>query len=184
MFEKAKEIYNPNHISIGNILAFITNKRLFITYSYCILIGLPTWFIVGIIVQRSSSHFASYLQIQGDVYSNRCVVLFYLGVTFGDIASGLMSQKLKSRLKPLNIFTTFALLLLLIYLFLMKGASNKSIYTLLFFMGVGMGYWTVFVTIAAESFGTNLRATAAVTVPNLARGFLVPITGIFTWLTP
>ncbi len=57
-------------------------------------------------------------------------------------------------------------------------------YTLIFLMGIGMGYWTVFVTIAAESFGTNLRATAAVTVPNFARGFLVPITGLFTWLTP
>ena len=65
----------------------------------------------------------------------------------------------------------------------MKGVSNKAMYTLIFFMGIGMGYWTVFVTIAAEGFGTNLRATAATTVPSFARGFLVPITAIFTGLT-
>ncbi len=76
------------------------------------------------------------------------------------------------------------MVLSLIYLFMMNGVSNRAFYTLIFLMGIGMGYWTVFVTIAAESFGTNLRATAAVTIPNFARGLLVPITGIFTWLTP
>jgi MFS transporter, putative metabolite:H+ symporter len=66
----------------------------------------------------------------------------------------------------------------------MHDVKNTTIYTLIFLMGFGMGYWTVFVTIAAEQFGTNLRATVATTVPNFARGSLVPITGIFTGLTP
>ena len=71
-----------------------------------------------------------------------------------------------------------------IYLFLMNGASNTSLYILISFMGFGMGYWVIFVTIAAEQFGTNLRATVATTVPNFARGSLVPLTFIFTELTP
>lgn len=117
------------------------------------------------------------------MHTNRAIALFYLGLTFGDVASGVTSQLLKSRLKTVTIFITYSLVLVFIYLFLMTGTTNKSMYTLIFFLGIGMGYWTVFVTIAAEGFGTNLRATVATTVPNFARGSLVPITGIFTGLT-
>jgi MFS transporter, putative metabolite:H+ symporter len=117
------------------------------------------------------------------MHTNRAIALFYLGLTFGDIASGVTSQLLKSRLKAVTIFISYSLVLVFIYLFLMTGVTSKTMYTLIFFMGIGMGYWTVFVTIAAEGFGTNLRATVATTVPNFARGSLVPITGIFTGLT-
>jgi MFS transporter, putative metabolite:H+ symporter len=82
------------------------------------------------------------------------------------------------------IFMTASCIFESFYLILMKNCSNTSFYVLIFFMGLGMGYWAIFVTIAAEQFGTNLRATVATTVPNFARGALVPITGIFTGLTP
>ena len=117
------------------------------------------------------------------MHTNRAIALFYLGLTLGDIASGVTSQLLKSRLKAVTIFITYSLILVLVYLFFMHEVTSQAMYTLMFFMGTSMGYWTIFVTIAAEAFGTNLRATVATTVPNFARGFLVPITGIFTGLT-
>jgi hypothetical protein len=46
-------------------------------------------------------------------------------------------------------------------------------------MGFGIGYWAMFVTIAAEQFGTNLRATAATTVPNMVRGTVVGMTLLY-----
>jgi len=79
---------------------------------------------------------------------------------------------------------SFSLIMIAIYLLLLKNATNTTFYIVIFIMGIGMGYWAIFVTIAAEQFGTNLRATVATTVPNFARGALVPITGIFTTLTP
>ena len=112
------------------------------------------------------------------------IAIFYLGLTIGDLASGLCSQYLKSRRKTVMIFLSYSTLIVLIYLLLMRGSSNTSCYVLIWFMGLGMGYWTIFVTIAAEQFGTNLRATVATTVPNFARGSLVPLTYIFTELTP
>jgi hypothetical protein len=51
-------------------------------------------------------------------------------------------------------------------------------------MGFGRGYWAIFVTIAAEQFGTNIRATVSTTVPNFARGTLIPVTFLFTEMTP
>ena len=79
---------------------------------------------------------------------------------------------------------SISVIMIAIYLLLLKNASNTTFYLVIFTMGIGMGYWAIFVTIAAEQFGTNLRATVATTVPNFARGALVPITGLFTYLTP
>jgi len=39
-------------------------------------------------------------------------------------------------------------------------------------LGFGTGFWAIFVTMAAEQFGTNLRATATTTIPNMVRGML------------
>jgi sugar phosphate permease len=105
-------------------------------------------------------------------------------MTFGDLVSGLFSQYLKSRKKAVTAFISFSLFFVLIYLLFMRGATNTAMYFIICMMGFGNGFWTVFVTISAENFGTNLRATVATTVPNFSRGSLVPITGIFTSLTP
>jgi sugar phosphate permease len=105
-------------------------------------------------------------------------------MTFGDLVSGLLSQYLKSRKKAVTAFISFSLFFVLIYLLFMRGASNTTMHFIISMMGFGNGFWTVFVTISAENFGTNLRATVATTVPNFSRGSLVPITGIFTTLTP
>ena len=105
-------------------------------------------------------------------------------MTFGDLVSGLFSQYLKSRKKAVTAFISFSLFFILVYLFFLRGASNTAMYFVISMMGFGNGFWTVFVTISAENFGTNLRATVATTVPNFSRGSLVPITGIFTSLTP
>ena len=68
--------------------------------------------------------------------------------------------------------------------FLCGGQSNGTFYLIILFLGFGVGYWTVFVTIAAEQFGTNIRATVATTVPNFVRGATVPLTLAFNQLKP
>jgi MFS family permease len=183
MFQHAKESASEGSVARGNFLALFTDRERFARYARCVLIGLPTWFMIGILVQRAATVFAPAAGIQGEkVQTNWAVASFYLGLTFGDLASGLASQLLQSRKKVVCAFLLFSLVCVGVYLYGAAGWTSSAYYRLIFLMGFGMGYWALFVTIAAEQFGTNLRATVATTVPNFARGSLVLLTFCFTML--
>lgn len=169
-------------VSCGNFLSLFTNARRLGKYVRCILIGLPTWFVVGILV-TFAPEFARTLNITGAVNAAHAVAFAYLGITFGGFASGFISQQLRSRKKVIFGFLLFSALALAAYL-LARGRSSGTFYLIILLLGFGMGYWTVFVTIAAEQFGTNIRATVATTVPNFIRGSLVPIALAFNMLKP
>ncbi len=158
----------------GDFFSLFTNRRRFLKYLCCILIGLPTWYVVGVLV-TFSPEFARALKVTGDIDAGSSVMLCYLGLTVGDFLSGSGSQWFGSRRKIVAGFLLAALGCVAVYFRAME-ASPRSFYTIIFFLGVTMGYWAVFVTIGAEQFGTNLRATVATTVPNFARGSLPLIT--------
>lgn len=164
-------------VSRGNFLCLFNNRKRFAKYVRCILIGLPTWFVVGILV-TFSPEFAKALNVVGTVNAADAVAFAYLGITFGGFASGFFSQQLRSRKKIVLAFLLFTLACMAAY-FLVRGCSDGTFYFIILLLGFGVGYWTVFVTIAAEQFGTNIRATVATTVPNFIRGSLVPITWSF-----
>jgi MFS family permease len=170
MFAAAK----TSPVSRGNFLSLFTNGKRFRKYLRCILIGLPTWYVIGILV-TFSPEFAKALQISGEVKASYAVVSLYLGLSIGDFASGFISQWIRSRKKVVAGFIFLTSLAMLTY-FLMHGASSSAFYTVIFVAGLGIGYWAVFVTIAAEQFGTNIRATVATSVPNFVRGAVIPIT--------
>lgn len=169
------------HIVKGNFLALFTHKKLFKKYIFLIGIGLPTWFVAGILITLSPE-FAKHFGIVGTVSVAKAVMAFYLGLIPGDFMSGLLSQILKSRKKALGLFFTLSLLSVISYFFLSPQSTLNDFYLVCFFLGVGVGYWAVFVTVAAEQFGTNLRATVTTTIPNFARGATVPITMAFLGL--
>jgi MFS family permease len=158
----------------GNFLMLFTNARRFMKYLRCILIGLPLWCIVGILV-TFSPEISKALNIQGEVKVAQGIAFCYLGITFGGFASGYFSQLLRSRRKILFVFLLFTAAAMAGYFF-SAGQSNGTFYLVILLMGFGVGYWTVFATIAAEQFGTNIRATVATTVPNFVRGATVPLT--------
>jgi len=151
-------------------------------YARCILIGLPLWCIVGILV-TFSPEISKALNIQGEVKVAQGIAFCYLGITFGGFASGYFSQLLRSRRKILFVFLLFTSAAMAAYFFT-AGESNGTFYLVILLLGVGVGYWTVFATIAAEQFGTNIRATVATTVPNFVRGATVPLTLAFNHLKP
>ena len=182
IFRRACEAPAPGTVGRGNFLALFTQGDRLRRYLCCVGIGLPTWYTIGILVQRSGSHFAPAFGIQGEVVTSRAVAVFYLGLTFGDLASGALSQWLRSRRRAVAIFLVASAGLAALYLLGSAGWSSLQLYGLIFAMGLAMGYWALFVTIAAEQFGTNLRATAATSVPNFARGSLIPLTAAFTAL--
>lgn len=173
MFQSAKE----EDVQRGNFFALFTNGSRFLRYLRCILIGFPTWFVVGILVSFSPE-FAKVLGVTGEVVPGNAVMFCYAGLVFGDLATGLLSQVLKSRIKVMFIFLVLSGLVVAAFLNA-HGVSSQVFYGLIFVLGFSVGFWVIFVTIAAEQFGTNLRATVTTTVPNFARGALVLITFLF-----
>ena len=107
----------------------------------------------------------------------------YTGLIFGDFLSGFISQLIKSRRKVVLFFLLSTLVFILIYLYL-PGKSAAYFYSLCFALGFSIGYWAVFVTVASEQFGTNLRATVTITVPNFVRGAVVVLVSAFKLLIP
>jgi len=164
-------------VSKGNFFSLFNDRRRFVKYLNSILIGIPIWFVVGILI-TFSPEFGKALALSGQVKAGDAVMSCYIGLVFGGVASGVMSQLLKSRRKVVFAFVVLTVAGMVGY-FSLSGASTAAFYAVCAFLGLGGGYWAVFVTIAAEQFGTNLRATVATTVPNFVRGMVVPITLLF-----
>jgi MFS family permease len=164
----------------GSFLALFNDRERFLKYLKCVLLGTPTWFVVGILIAFSNK-FAIELGIKEPISPGDAVAFCYTGLVLGDFTTGLLSQLLKSRRKVMIIFLLLTGACVAVYLNL-HGIEKWQFYTVCFVLGFSVGFWAIFVTIAAESFGTNLRATVAITVPNFARGMLPLITMLFIYL--
>jgi MFS family permease len=167
-------------VSRGNFLMLFTNGKRFLKYLYCILIGAPLWYVVGVLVTLSPE-FGKFLGAKGTLSAGTGVLYTYVGIAVGDIIAGLLAQITKSRKLTMLIFLLLTTVSVYCYLS-SKNITNAQFVWLCFFMGCTVGYWATFVTIASEQFGTNLRATVTTTVPNFVRGSLIPINGLFTLL--
>ncbi|MEI9808989.1 MAG: MFS transporter [Bacteroidota bacterium] len=173
MFKQVKE----QNVSRGNLLMFFSNGRRFKKYILAILIGLPTWYVIGILVNYSN-RFAKDFYGENKIESGRAIMYAYAAIAIGDILVGLISQYFKSRKKALYLFYGFTILS---GIFFFSGAiqSDTSMYLACTALGFSTGFWAIFVTMGAEQFGTNLRATAATTIPNMVRGALPLINMMF-----
>jgi hypothetical protein len=176
-----KSIQHAN-IRKGDFTMFFTNAVRFKKYLLCILIGLPTWYVIGILVSFSKE-FGEKMGVRGTVDPGKAIMFAYVAISAGDIAIGLLSQLLKSRKKSLFIFY-FITGLGMLWFFNLHGQPVNTLYAACAVLGFGTGFWAIFVTMAAEQFGTNLRATAATTVPNMVRGSLALISLLFASLQP
>ena len=166
----------------GNFMKLFTNSARLKRFMSCILIGLPIWFVIGILI-TFSHELAPIIGFEGQIVVGDAVMFSYLGLVAGDITSGILSQWFRSRKRIVYWFILLTFLFILVYLF-SPFKSNASFYLNCFLLGFGVGYWALFVTIAAEQFGTNLRSTVATTVPNFIRGTVVPLTLAFEFLRP
>ncbi|MGJ1446126.1 MFS transporter [Sphingobacterium spiritivorum] len=171
---------HQKHASRGDFLSLFKDTRRFLKYLKCIIIGVPLWFVVGILITLSPE-FGKVLGVQGEVSAGAAVACCYGGLVVGDILSGFLSQILKSRKKVVYVFLTLAVISVSAY-FSLTGLSLTAFYFICFFLGLSVGYWVIFMTIAAEQFGTNIRATVTTTVPNFVRGAVVPLTILFQFL--
>lgn len=166
MFSESKQ----QHVKRGSYLMFFTNSVRLKKYTLAVLSGLPVWFVIGILINLSN-RFA--IELYGDktLESGRSIMFGYIGISLGGIAVGFVSQYLKSRKKALYLFYALAVAASVLY-FSPLNANHTTMYLYCGLLGFSVGFWSIFVTIGAEQFGTNLRATAATTIPNVVRGSL------------
>lgn len=167
-------------VSKGNFLMLFSNRKRLLKYVNCILIAVPLWFVVGILIGIAPD-FGKALHAKEILDNGKGVMFAYIGISLGDFLTGALSQVFKTRKKIVAVFLTLTFLAMLFYL-LSTGWTATGFYILCVCFGIFTGYWAVFVTIAAEQFGTNLRATVTTSVPNMVRGSLIPVTIIFQWL--
>lgn len=176
-----KNIENAN-VSKGNIVMLFNNRTRFLKYLKCILVGLPIWYIVGLIVANSEGIWAKELGVQGKVINGDAFIYSYLGLCIGDLLSGLLSQLWQSRRKVVMLYLAICALSIAYFFFFAAGISLQGFYWLIFLLGAATGFWALFVTVAAEQFGINIRSTVTNTTPNFVRGSVPLITGLFQFL--
>ncbi len=173
MFHQTKQ----QDVQRGNFFMFFTNAHRFKKYIVAILIGLPTWYVIGVLVNYSN-RFAKEFYGDNKIESGKAIMFAYVGIAFGDIAIGLVSQYFKSRKKALLSFYILCMASLVLF-FSSFTNSDERVYLVCTLLGFSTGFWAIFVTMGAEQFGTNLRATAATTIPNMVRGALPLINLMF-----
>lgn len=156
----------------GSFFKLFTNRDRFSRFSKCIGVGIPIWFVAGI-VMTFSPEIAKVLGVEGEVTSSRAIAISYLGLSLGDFLSGFISQLLKSRKKVIFLFQLITIIFLTFLFATTKGQNSSYYYFLCFFVGIGAGFWAIFVTIGAEQFGTNMRATVATSIPNFVRASVI-----------
>ncbi len=160
----------------GNFLMFFQKRERFVRYLRCILIGLPAWYIIGVLA-TFSDQFGKAFGIPG-IDPGKAIVSLYLAIAFGDLSVGLLSQRLQSRKKALFIFYGIAIFFTGLF-FLQQGGTAAHFYAICAGLGYGTGFTVVYITMSAEQFGTNLRASAAISIPNMVRGALPLIMLLF-----
>jgi len=180
MFDRVKA---AEGVRRGDFLALFTSWSRFGKYLAAILIGVPIWFSNALLV-AFSPEFAAALGVTGPISAGDAVMMFYGGLVAGDLSSGLLSQAWKSRRRVVLLFVLGLLAANALYLLAGRGASPRTFLWLCALLGFTGGYWAIFVTVAAEGFGTNIRATVATTVPNFVRGLVVVVNLMFLAARP
>lgn len=173
IFIKLKE----KNVKRGDVLKLFNNKTRLLKYVNSILIGVPIWFVVGILL-TFSPEFGQALGLDKPVEAGKAVMFAFAAQVLGNIVSGFLSQYLQNRKKVILLFILLSLLLVVVYL-MVPFRSTTLFYALCACLGFCSGYWTIFITVAAELFGSDLRATVATTVPNFVRGAVIPLTMLF-----
>ncbi len=173
-----KSVANKN-AGKGKISLLFKNRERLLRYIYCLLIGLPIWFVVGIFVTQAPE-FGKALGAPETLSAGKGILFTYIGISLGDILAGLLAQIIRSRKITVFLFQILIMISSAWYLG-STGLTETRFHWLAFFMGLGVGYWATFVTISSEQFGTNVRATVTTTAPNFVRGALIPSTFLFEY---
>jgi len=182
MFHEVKKM----NVQRGNFFMLFNTGEKFKKYLCSILIGLPTWFVIGVLV-TFSSEFGKQMGIEEKIDPGKAIMYAYAAISIGDILIGFISQWFQSRKKALYLFYFITAVFMVLYFTIQWNGTAANMYWICAGLGFGTGFWAIFVTMGAEQFGTNIRATAATTIPNMVRGMLtvmiLPLFKLFRGMT-
>ncbi len=173
IFIKLKE----ENVRRGDVRMLFNNKTRLLKYINSIVIGMPIWFVVGILI-TFSPEIGRAMKLDQAIEAGKAVLFVFAAQVAGNLVSGFLSQYLQSRKKVILLFMAGSCLFSIILL-IAPVKDTTSFYLLCACLGFFSGYWTLFITVAAELFGSNLRATVATTVPNFVRATIIPLTSLF-----
>jgi len=176
MYDTAKNA----QVKMGDFLMILTNRERLLRYLRAITVGLPVWYVIGLLISFSDEFAARFGIINFD--QPKALMLQYVALVFGDMGAGFLSNIIKSRKKTLLIFYTILTFFFVLFFTLKGGGTAFNMYLICMGLGFGSGISVLYITMSAEQFGTNLRATAAISIPNLVRGFLPIILMLFQFL--
>ena len=171
MFDALKK---ETHIKKGNVFQLFSHLPSLKKYLCIIFVTVPVWYVMGTLVLFSPELSELMGLPEKSISAGKSIMFAYAGITVGDIASGLISQLLKSRKKAFAVFLSLTVIGVILY-FLYGGTSVTVFYSIVTFIGFATGFWAVFISTAAELFGTNIRATATTTAPNFVRASTILI---------
>jgi MFS transporter, putative metabolite:H+ symporter len=178
LFKRASE---KAGVARGSLLLLFKDRSRVKRYISSIIIGLPVWYVVGVLINQSH-RIGPDIGVQGTVSVGDSVMWSYIGLSAGDLLSGVLSQWMRSRRKVI-FFYLIALSATTLVFLLTRHVSIAWFNLMCLLLGITTGFWALFVTIASEQFGTNLRSTVTNTAPNFVRGATIPITWAFLWLS-
>ncbi|MGB5005727.1 MAG: MFS transporter [Ferruginibacter sp.] len=182
MFHELKKM----NVQRGNFFMLFKTRERFTKYLCSILIGLPTWFVIGVLV-TFSSEFGKQMGIKEKIDPGKAIMYAYAAIAIGDVLIGFISQWFKSRKKALYLFYSITIVFMVLFFTVQWNGTAANMYWICAGLGFGTGFWAIFVTMGAEQFGTNIRATAATTIPNMVRGMLtvmiIPLFKLFRGIT-
>jgi MFS family permease len=173
IFMKLKQ----RNVKRGDVRMLFNNKARLVKYINGIVIGMPIWFVVGILI-TFSPEFGQALGLVQPINAGKAVMLFFAGQVAGNFVSGFISQRLQSRRKAVMLFIVCSASFVLVFL-LVPFHTSVAFYAICMCLGFCSGYWTLFIAVAAELFGSNLRATVATTIPNFVRATVIPLSFLF-----
>ena len=174
MFHEVKKL----GVQRGNFFMLFNKRKRFFRYIQSIFIGLPTWFVIGILI-TFSKEFGEKFGIKEKIDSGKAIMYAYIAIAVTDALIGFISQWFQSRKKAMYLFYGFTIIFMILYFTVQWNGTATGMYLICAGLGFGTGFWAIFVTMGAEQFGTNLRATATTTIPNMVRGmlavFMIPL---------
>ena len=177
-----KTLGKPGQLRAG-LHALIVSRERFSKYLRCLVVGTPIWFVAGFLIYFSPE-FARELGVTAPISAGQAILWSYIGSFCGDLLSGVLSHRLRSRKKAILGFSAFSAVLIPAYFIVLRNSGPTFFYFFCFLLGVACGYWTLFVAMSSEQFGTNIRATVTTSIPNLVRAMVIPMMLVYQQLKP
>ncbi len=170
---------SKTEVARGSLRLLFSSWSRFYRFLLCILSGLSCYLVIGILI-LSAPEFGTAFKLNPGPDAGKAITYAYTGLTLGGVLCSGLSQWVGRRKLAFITFHVISLVAILVYLYC-PPADLPGYYARCLFLGVGVGFWALMVTNAAEQFGTNLRATVTTATPNLVRGAQIPISWAFNF---